>query len=399
MTALAFEYKAFDASGKTTRGVVEAISKADAFRLVQGMGLTPTSVRRTARTRGRRTKVKAKDLAHFTYQIGVLLSAKIPLTEGLSSIADQERDGPLRRVVQDIAQRVSSGEGIAAAFSAHQATFGEVFVESVRAAERSGSLGVVLDHLADMLEKSQETTRQVRSALLYPTCVVTVLGVASVFLVGVIVPKFGAMFAKHGASLPFLTRVLLDIGQSIRELWWGYATVLLGLAVLGRWLLGRPGGRQWLDRTLHRVPVIGGILRGLGIARFSRVLGIGLSSGLGLIEAILLAGKASGRPALVVEVERMAGLLQTGARLSDCVQSCTYFPRFARRMLSAGDRSGEIPRMCGIVARHYERECEHMTKDLSGAVEPLLIVGIAGMVLIVALAIFLPMWDMAKLVG
>lgn len=399
MSAIMFEYRAYDATGGSTKGWTEASTRHEAFRQLQAKGLTPVTLKEAKARRGRRQKVAAKELAHFTYQLGVLLNAKIPLAEGLMSIAEQERDGPLKRVVEDVAHRVTSGQSVSAALVAHREVFGEVFVESVRASERTGSLATIMDHLAEMLERSQETTRQVRGALLYPVSVAVVLGLASVFLVGVIVPKFGAMFEQRGASLPTITRVVMAVGMSVRTFWWAYAAAAAAGALGVRWLLTTERGRAVLDRAAHRVPFVRRILRGLGLARFARVLGIGISSGLGLIEALSLAGKASGRAALMSDVDRMVAALRTGGRLGECVRTSAYFPVFAKRMLAAGDQSAEIPRMCEIVSRHYERECQHLTKDLSAVLEPLLIVAIAGVVLVVALSIFMPMWDMAKLVN
>lgn len=399
MSTVAFEYRAYGSGGELVRGIAQAASRQDAFRQLQAKGLTPVVLRTAREGRSGTKKIAAKDLAHFTYQLSVLLNANVPLAEGLMNIAEQEREGPLKAIVEDVARRVSSGEGVATALAAHQGAFGEVFVESVRASERSGSLATILEHLADMLERAQETTRQVRGALMYPASVAGVLTLASVFLVGVIVPKFGEMFSKRGASLPILTRIVMEVGLSVRGFWWAYLAALVAIAFGVRWLWVTPRGQMLLDRAAHRVPYIERIVRGLGISRFARVLGIGLSSGLGLIEALTLAGKASGRPLLIQDTEQMAIAIRSGGRLGDCLRECDYMPLFTKRMLAAGEQSGEMPRMCGIVSRHYERECQHLTKDLSGVLEPVLIVAIAGVVLVVALSIFLPMWDMAKLVN
>jgi type IV pilus assembly protein PilC len=396
---LTFEYTAYSASGVMSRGRTEASSKHEAFGRVQAMGLTPVNLRAVRARSSRGWAVASKDLAHFTYQLSVLLDAKIPLAEGLSSIAEQEREGPLREIVEDVARRVKAGEGVASALGVHRAAFGEVFVESVRASERTGTLGTILNHLAEMLERSQEATRQVRGALLYPASVAVVLALASIFLVGVVVPRFGEMFAKRGVPLPLLTRIVMDVGMSVRTFWWAYGIAVIGCLISVRWLWTSERGKRALDRVAHRIPYVSRIIRGLGISRFARVLGIGLSSGLGLIEALTLAGKASGRPMIAMDTDRMARSIQGGERFAACLQKSDYFPLFGKRMLVAGDQSGEMARMCDVVARHYERECQHLTKDLSSVLEPIMIVGIAGVVLVVALSIFLPMWDMAHLVG
>lgn len=239
----------------------------------------------------------------------------------------------------------------------------------------------------------------VKSALMYPMCIVGALTLALLFLIGFVVPRFATMFRQRGLDLPIFTQALMAFGESIQYYWWGYI-ILFGVAVWGlRKSWRSPSGRLVIDRALHKVPYLKRILIGLAVARFSRVLGVSLAAGLGLIESLELSAGSAGRPSLEADVGRMAAKVRNGSRLSDSLGECSYLPGFARRMLAAGEQSGQVPKMCEVVARHYDRETTHLTKNLGTVIEPVLIVGIAGVVLVVALAIFLPMWDMVKLVG
>ncbi|MFN7020380.1 MAG: type II secretion system F family protein [Phycisphaerales bacterium] len=412
MSVAIFEYRAVDSEGKARRGVVRATNEADAYQRVAALSLTPTrltmaegvedggSARAGGRGRWRRARrAGLKDLAHFTYQLGVLMSSRIPIGEGLESIAEQEREGELKSIIRDVAGRIEAGESVAGALGAHERVFGDVYIQSIRAAERSGNLAKVMDHLSDMLEREQEMRGQVKAALAYPVCVLVVLLLAAVFLVGFVVPRFAKMFESRNIDLPAMTRAMMVVGQSLQEHWYLYAAGVAA-AVIGvrRWA-GSPGGARVVEDLVHGVPQLGQILRGLGLARFSRVLGLSVSSGLGLIEALELAGRASGRARLRADAERMAQRVRIGGSLADALPSCGYATPFVRRMLAAGEKSGELPRMCGVVARHYERESSLLARSISTVIEPVLIVGIAGVVLVVALAIFMPMWDMVKLVG
>lgn len=402
MTTIAFEYRAFTRDGVETKGLASAPSRSDAYRQLVAQGLTPTAVEPAGRSvsiLGRSKAIGTKDLAHFTYQFGVLLSASIPIADGLRSIAQQERAGPLRDLILDLASRIQSGETICAAMEAHRAELGQVYVDTIRAAEKTGSLPTVLEHLSEMLERSLETSRQVRSAMMYPVCVVAVLVLAVTFLVGFVIPKFAAMFAKHGAELPLFTKLLMNLGVSMQSYWWAYLGTCAIAAGCLKYALSNESGRLRLDRLMHRIPYIRRILVGIGIARFSRILGLSLSSGLSLIESLHLAGRASGRPMLAAEATVMAEKVRAGSRLSQVLAECGYLTPFAKRMLAAGEQSTDIPRMCTVVSRHYEREGSDLTKNLSTVIEPLLVVSIAGVVLVIAMAIFLPMWDSMKLVG
>lgn len=340
-----------------------------------------------------------RDLAHFTYQLGVLVSSRIPLSEGLRSIAEQEREGRLKDIISDVASRIESGEQVAQALEAHKHVFGEVYIETLRASEKSGTLTRALEHLSENLERGQEMRQQVRGALMYPLCVAGILCLAMVFLIGFVVPRFATMFEQRNIELPAFTRALMLLGRSIQSYWYGYlfAAGAVVFSLRRAWI--NPGGRLVIDRLLSRVPAVGKILRGLAMCRFTRVLGLSISSGLGLIEAIDLAGRASGSVTMKRDASRMAARVRTGGRLSEALPECGEFSGFARRMLTAGEQSGELPRMCAIIARHHERETSHLVKNISTVIEPVLIVAIAGVVLVVALAIFMPMWDMVKIVG
>lgn len=402
MSAIAFDYVAVDRLGVKRKGTTPATSLADACRKIAALGLTPLTVRQAqaeAAFHISSGRIGNKDLAQFTYQLGVLIGARIPISEGLLSIAQQEKNPKLKAIVTDIASRIQAGEQITTAMDSHRRAFGDVYIETIRAAERSGNLSKVLDHLSQNLEKSQDQAHQVRSALMYPTCVVVVLSLAVLFLVGVVVPKFAGMFQSRNMKLPFFTEMLLAFGLSLQNYWWAYLLTAISIAI-GCWALWtRPTGRLLLDSLLHRIPYINRILIGSGMCRFSSIFAVGLQSGLGLIECLDLAGKSAGRPMLMRDIERMIAQVRSGGRLSDVLGSCRYLTPFTKRMLIAGEQSAEIPRLCGVVNRHYERETTHLAKNLSTVIEPVLIVAIAGVVLVIALAIFMPMWDMAKLVG
>lgn len=400
MSAIPFEYRAYDAQGREARGTTSAMTRGDAFRQLVAKGLTPTWVQAAGAGSGSRGKrLRAKDLSHFTYQLSVLMSARIPLSEGLRSIAQQEKEGPLREMIQDITRRVESGESFAAAMHEHQHAIGEVYVETVRAAERSGNLTLVLEHLAEMIERTQEMARLVRGALMYPICVSSVLVLATTFLVGFVVPRFAEMFARRGNDLPLMTSVLMNVGQSMQSYWWAYL-MGVGSVAWGVWWSRRSSaGRLWWDRLFHRVPYVNRILVNLGVSRFTRVLGLSLSSGLGLVESLTLAGRSSGRAMLMADVDQMVAQVQTGGRLTEVLNRCNYLTLFSKRMLAAGEQSAEIPRMCAVVSRHYDREATDLAKNISTVLEPVMIVVIAGVVLVIALAIFMPMWDMVKMVG
>jgi len=401
MTQVAFQYKAIDRQGGVTKGAIRADDRQQAYREIVAAGLKPIRIAPTRRSLfahgGKRIKVK--DLAHLTHQLAVLLEARVPIVQGLEAIAEQEPNEQLRSVINDISVQISSGCTVTEALAPHRELFGDVYVETVRAAEISGNMVEVLSHLGAMLEQQYEMRKRVKGALMYPICVVVALILAVTFLMIFVVPRFARMFAARGLELPLPTQIVIGVSTFMQSYWY---LLLLG-GFIGWWgfkqLHRRPGVRNRVDAGLHRVPVLRDMFRGLAVSRFAHVLGLSFRSGLNLIDALDMAGRASGRPLLEVDTERMKDQVNHGGRLTDCLNTCQYIPGFAKRMISAGEEAGELPRMCELVARHYDRETEHITRNLSTLIEPMLIAGLAGVVLIIALAIFLPMWNMAALLG
>ena len=403
MTAVAFDYRAIDRTGAVRKGVTSGATQIEAYRRLVALGLTPVTLKPAVHTSPMfdraNKRIPLRELAHLTYSLGVLVSARIPISEGLLTIAQQEEDQRTRDLILDLAKRIESGEQVAVAMGAHRRKFGDAYVETIRAAEKSGNLPKVFEMLSEMLERTQENNRMVRSAMMYPACVVAVLGIAMTFLITFVVPKFAHMFQSRGAKLPMFTQFLMDIGLSVQNYWWAYIGVAVAAAFGARRLLTNPVWVTRADVFLHKIPYLRSILVGVAISRFCRLFGLSLSSGLGLIESLDLAGRASGRPLLMKDVATMVQHVRTGGRLTEVVGRCAYLTAFSKRMLTAGEQSAEIPRMCEVISRHYDRETSHLTKNLGTVVEPVLIIGIAAMVLVVALAVFMPMWDMIKVVG
>ncbi|MHC4415049.1 MAG: type II secretion system F family protein [Planctomycetota bacterium] len=401
MSQLTFHYKAIDQQGTKTKGVLQAASPSEAYRQISAAGLKPVKLRAisSGRASWRSTSVGPRELAHLTYQFSVLMDARIPIADGLRSIAEQENNRRLRQVIEDVAGQIEAGYSVTEAIGQHRDLFGDVYVETVRAAETSGNMVKVLGRLAEMLESQYETNKNITGALIYPLCVLVAMVVAVTFLLIFIVPRFSGLYASRGLDLPIPTQALVGLSEVVRSFW-----PLLIAGVAGTvWAVRRawrtPRTRRRIDSWLHAVPFLRDVLKGLAVSRFSHVLGTSLQSGLGLIEALEMAGASSGRPLLQADTEKMRDQVKQGGRLADVLLACAYLPGFARRMIAAGEETAEMPRLCEVVARHYDREVAHLTKNLPTVLEPILIVGLAGVFLIVALAIFLPMWEMGALMG
>lgn len=399
MSVITFHYSAVDKSGRRQRGVVKAMSEQDAYRKLTIEGMTPVRLRATRERMRSRSRVASLEIAHFTYQLAVLLEARVPIADGLLSIAEQEPKEQFRAMLREVASSIQAGATITESLEPHRRVFGDVYVSTIHAAEKSGNMISVLESLAEMLEKQAESTKQLRGAMTYPAVVFMALSAATLFLLIFVVPRFAAMFEQRGVDLPVLTQVLQAFGLSVRQWWWLYGAGMLGMLTLGVLAWRSPQGRAAIDRILHRMPVLRSVLIGIAVGRFARVFGVCLRSGLGLLDSLEMAGQSTGRPLLQRDVNRLMKQVRGGNRLSDALRDCAYLPPFAKRMIAAGEESAELPRLCAVVSRHYDREVSHLIKNLATIMEPLLIAVMTIVVLIVALAVFLPMWDMVGLVG
>ena len=399
MTQVAFRYQAVDRRGSKVSGVLRADNQNEAFRQVRASGLQPLKLKQVVEGRGRRKRITLKDIAHLTYQFSVLMEARIPVVDGLRSIGEQENNSRLRTIIMDVSRQIETGQTITQALSAHRDVFGDMYVEMVRSAEATGNMTAMLASLAEMLDKQYEMNKTVKGALMYPACVVGALSLAVVFLTVFVIPKFGTMFASRGIDLPLPTQILLAFSGFIRSYWYliGAGGICAFVALRMSWK--KADTRRAIDSWLHYVPFVRDVLKGLAVSRFAHVLGLSIRSGVSLLDAIEMAGAASGRPLMIADAEKMREQVNSGGRLADVLLTCTYLPPFTKRMLSAGEEAAELPKMCSVVARHYDREVAHLAKNVATVIEPVLIVGLAAIVLAIALAIFLPMWNMAALIG
>jgi len=212
-----------------------------------------------------------------------------------------------------------------------------------------------------------------------------------------VVPRFAAIFESNGVDLPLTTLVVKTIGNSIMAYWWAYlavaVSVLVGLVKSWR----STGGRYRMEIVLHKTPYIGKVMTAVTTARFSSVLSIGLESGIEVIEAIEIAGMSTGRPVFQRECTDMCIEMRNGGALEDVINNSRMLPNFARRLLGSGKDSSELAKAGRIIAKHYDRMSDHLTKNINTVIEPMITIAMAGIVLLIALSVFLPMWQMISI--
>lgn len=342
-------------------------------------------------------RVTDEDIAGLTRELSVMVEARVPLARGLLSIAEQEGKPQLSAMIQDIATQVESGSTMSDAIMRHQKVFGEVYVETMRAAERSGNLVAVTGELADLLDRQMDLRKQLRQAMTYPIVVLCTVGVAFGIFIGFVIPRFAGQFKNGGVELPLATRIVQSLGDSVRSEWWAYLIAIVSLVIASITAFRTPSGRIFFERMLMRLPAVGPLAVSAVTARFLRVMSITVGSGLDLVESVIISGRATGQHAFSQDCSRVADRLSQGESLSESLASIRSLPVFARRMLGAGHDAADLSRASLLVAKHFDRKASMLTKSVSSLIEPLMTILMAALVLLVALSVFLPMWQLARI--
>ena len=402
-----FAYRARDAAGGLVEGRLEAASpQAAAGQLLDG-GATPVDIREAPPERDaldlagllRHERVGLADLILFCRQMYALNKAGVPLVRGLRSLAESTRHPRLRAVLDEIGEDLQSGRELSVAMGKHPRLFGTLMVAMVRVGENTGRLEDAFQAMSHYLELERDTRERIATALRYPLLVVLAI-VAAIGVINVmVIPAFARVFERSAAGLPLPTRVLVSVSDFFVA-WWPWMLGALAAAVVGAVLWVRtPAGRlRWDGIKLH-LPVAGSIIHRATLARFARAFAMAASAGVPLLQTLNVVSRALGNEYVGERVLQMRNGVERGDTLSRTAAATGLFTPLTLQMLTVGEETGRVDEMLEEVAGFYEREVDHEIKNLSAAIEPILIVAVGGMVLMLALGVFLPMWDLAAGVG
>lgn len=397
----AFEYQALTDAGATDRGVIQADSARAARAQLRERGLIPLEVAAVERERRGQSGLggQGRERALLLRQMSTLLAAGLPLEEVLSVLVEQADQPRSRRQLGAIRARVMEGQSLSAAMAEHPRLFPPLYSASVAAGERAGQLDGVLERLAGFAEQREEMRRSFSLALVYPV-VLTVIAIAVVWgLIGFVVPRVVGVFEQASQELPLLTRSLLLLSEAIAGWGWLALVLLAGLAAAATMALRRPGVRIRFDTRVLRLPVLGRLARSRETATLTRTLAILVSSAVPLVDAMRVAGQVVGNRRIRADVETAGELVREGVSLTRALGQFDWLPPMARRLVSGGERSGELAPMLEQAARLQERELQASSQLLLAVLQPLLILLVGAVVLYIVLAIMLPIMSMSQLLA
>ena len=402
-----------DSSGRLVKRTVESGSERDAIRLLEQDGLFPIEVRpvqpeavesapspRASRAPAGRVdrRIKRKELLQFTLQLSSSLNAGVPLLVALGAIARQTTNESFRAVLGQMVDDLEGGASLSETMLRHPRTFSEVYSSTVAAGEQSGSLTQVLDQLSEYVEVEIEVGADVRAALLYPAIVVLTLGLAITALVLFVIPRFAHFYSSFGSELPLPTRLLIAISTGAVKY---FPLLALGGAALGYALVRffrTPKGRRVLDRCLLRVPVVRLVISTINTLQVAQMIGLFTEAGVPIVQGLRTVARTTSSTRISEQLEGVAEDVSTGRTLAESMEARDCLPPTARQMLASGESTGSLEGSCFAVAKYFKKELHYLTKNLATLIEPLLTLGLAVIVLFVARAVFLPMWDMVRVV-
>jgi type IV pilus assembly protein PilC len=399
----AFSYEAINAQGLWQTGEIHAADLSTAREQLRARGLMAQDLRERPATgetgRAKFKKVKPRALQIFTRQLATMIEAGVSVTSSFATLEQQTEDKYLREVITEIRSDVETGMGLSKAFARHPRVFNRLFVAMIEAGESSGTLDSVLDRIAIQIEKETQLKRRVKSAMVYPLVVLAFASIVLTFMLLFIVPVFEKVFSDLGGELPTPTKIIMALSDGLRT-WWFVIFPAIGAGIWGfrKWRKSDQGRPVWDSFTLHIPMKIGDVVRKIALARFSRTLSSLVSAGVDIIRALEITSAAAGNWVIEQSVNNVRVRIEEGVPMSEPISDDPVFPPMVSQMIKIGEETGELDKMLGKIADFYEDEVDTSVQSLTSIIEPIMMIGVGAMVGTIVIAMYLPMFNLLKLI-
>lgn len=403
-----FEYQAVDSQGARLEGYREASDATQIAGLLRAEGLTPVKIgERLAEAEGAESSagrrlwsfgkptVSLDEVIIFSHQMHSLTRAGISVVRAIRGLSESQKNEHFAGLLKDIAANLESGVDLATCFGRYPEAFSELFVSVIHVGENTGRLDSAFRQVAAYLETERETRKRIKSATRYPMFVLLAITIAMVIMNMFVIPAFAGVFEKFNAELPWQTQVLMAVSKFFVNYWW----LMLGLilaAIIGvrEYLKTDPGRLRW-DEAKLSLPLLGGIFERINLARFCQTFAMVSRSGLPINQSLTVIARVLGNEYLSAKVMKMREGVERGSGVLQTAQESNMFTPVVLQMIAVGEETGAMDDLLEQAAGFYEEEVDYELKGLTDAIEPILIIAIAGMVLVLALGVFLPLWDLS----
>jgi type IV pilus assembly protein PilC len=398
-----YTYKARDRQGEPLTAKIEAENELSLASSLRSIGYSVISIEEEtplkanlAQAWQKLKKTHKSELIFFSRQLSSLLRSGIAITTALSSIAEQTKNKLLKDAINAVLKDIQAGISFSEALAKHPDIFSDLFVSMIKVGEAAGILDEVLDRLAQLGAQELEVKTRIKSAMTYPVILVTVAVIIVSFLLINIIPKFVVVFESYEARLPLATQILLGVSFVARRLWF---LVIAAAGIFIFWLrryIKTENGRYKFDFYLLRLPLFGQLYLKLIVARFSRTLGALVKSGVSILEALSVTEKTVGNAVISRVIDNIRSAITEGQSLAEPFKASGVFPPTVIQMVSLGEKSGKLDQMLIEVADFYDQEVDYTIKNITTALEPLLLLGMGLMVAFIALSVLLPIFNLIK---
>ena len=396
-----FKYIAKELTGKTVNGILEYSDKSLLIEALRKKDLIIISIEETAKRKPVYTggSVKLEEVVIFSRQLATMVDSGIPLVQALDILCEQIEKPAFKSILSKIKDDIETGSSLSDALARHPAVFSTLYVNMVRAGESSGALDDILDRLASYLEKTNTLQRKVKSSLVYPVVVITMAILITLVMLLKVIPTFKGIFSMLGGELPFPTRILIFISDTIRQM---FIYVASGIAVMVFALkkyAKTTQGKENFDKMLLGMPVLGPLFRKVAVAKFTRTFATLVKSGVPILVSLEIVGKTAGNAVIEKAVESVRSGIKEGENIADPLAKSGAFPPMVVRMIKVGEQTGELEKMLTKIADFYEDQVDAAVSGLTSLIEPL-IIGFLGIVIGgIVIAMFLPVFKLTEIVA
>jgi len=404
-----FNYVGRNAQGSQVKGSLDASDSAAAAEQLSKQNIIPTAiVQGKSKARAIKSdnidisellglnKVSLDDLIVLCRQMYALMRSGVPILRAIHGLSESTTSVKLKGVLADIATHLEGGYALSSALNQHPKVFSSLFVSIVHVGENTGQLDGAFLKLATYFEREQETRKRIKSALRYPSFVISAIVVAIVILNIFVIPTFANMFSKLGADLPLATRILITSSEFFLENWPYMLVGTMGLIFGIRYYVKTPGGKLLWDKRKLTLPVVGSVIERSLLSRFTHSFAIVLKAGVPMTSGLSLVADAVDNDFVREKILKMRQGIESGDSLLRSAVASNLFTPLVMQMIAVGEETGRVDELLEEVGDYYEREVDYDLSTLTARIEPILLVVVAGMVLVLALGIFTPMWDMAS---
>ncbi len=401
-TIFTFEWKGVNRAGQKTSGELKGATETEVRRQLKTQGVSTKSVKKKSASLFQlgTPKINAMDIAMITRQIATMLSAGVPLVTTMEIIGRGHEKLKMRELLGTILNEVQTGIPLSEALRPHRLYFDDLYVDLVAAGEHSGSLDLVFDRIAIYREKSEALKSKIKKAMFYPAAVVVVAIAVTTLLLLFVVPQFQEIFAGFGAELPAFTQLVIGISEALQASWYIFAAIIIVAIFLFRRAHRKsPLFRDKVDMLILKIPIIGSILHKASMARFSRTLATTFAAGVPLIDGLESAAGASGNAVYRQAILKVRTEVMAGMQMNVAMRTTNLFPDMLIQMVMIGEESGGLDDMLNKVANIYEMQVDDAVDGLSSLIEPIMMVVIGTLVGGLIVAMYLPIFEMGKIVS